>query len=222
MKKAILDNKTVIVVAGGTREYIDDVRVLTNISSGKLGAEIADALYYEGANVIYIYAKGSVLPNGLDIKHIEISTVADLVSTLENLTDITPDGVIMAVAASDFTFKRDVPIKLKSNDPEAFIEYMRQTITTNPKVISKIKEWFPETYLVGFKFEVGLEHEQLIEIARESMRKNKADIVIANDKAEMEKSKQHIGYLVTEDNEIRCENKDDIGHRLVEHLTNVL
>ena len=54
------------------------------------------------------------------------------------------------------------------------------------------------------------------------MRKNKADIVIANDKAEMEKSKQHIGYLVTEDNEIRCENKDDIGHRLVEHLIKVL
>jgi phosphopantothenate--cysteine ligase len=224
MSKINLSDKTIIITSGGTREYIDDVRVLTNISSGKLGAMIADECLTQRANVYYIHAKGAVMPkndNDSFITLIEITTVADLIKAFEKIVEETSypiDAVVMAIAASDFTFNRDIPIKLKSNDPKAFIEHMGKMIAPNPKVITKVKGWFPNTYLVGFKFEVGLEHDELIKVARESMIKSKADLVFANDKKEMERFKHHVGYLVTKDNTKMCEGKDHIASQLVNQL----
>jgi len=97
---------------------------------------------------------------------------------------------------SDFTFKKDKDIKCKSTDPEAFIEYMRQTIAVNPKIITMIKQWRPETLLIGFKFEIGLTREELVALAKASIEKNGCDLVIANDKKEMKTSGRHVGHFV--------------------------
>jgi len=97
----------------------------------------------------------------------KINSVNELMEVMEKLVPKS-DVVIHAMAVSDFGFKRDKSIKLKSNDPDAFIDYMRDTITVNPKVLSYIKKWNPECKLISFKFEVGLEHDELVRIAREA------------------------------------------------------
>ena len=81
------------------------------------------------------------------------------------------DIIIHAMAVSDFGFKRDGAMKLKSNNPEAFIEHLRQNIIVNPKVISYIKKWNPNCKLVGFKFEVRQTHGTTRYGAYESIRK---------------------------------------------------
>ena len=70
-------------------------------------------------------------------------------------------AVIHAMAISDFSFK-PITTKLKSNDPGAFINSLRDRITVSPKVISYIKKWNPDVTLVSFKFEVDQTTEQLI------------------------------------------------------------
>jgi phosphopantothenoylcysteine synthetase/decarboxylase len=57
--------KKIMVTAGGTREYIDDVRVLTNISSGKLGKMIVDQFLMSGKqyNIHYVCPKGAFIPD---------------------------------------------------------------------------------------------------------------------------------------------------------------
>jgi len=222
----------ILITAGGTKEYIDNVRILTNISTGSLAAHIAEELKYLPYETLdpefkidYIHADNAKKPNlfmetGIDanIKFHECNTVAELMSKMEELVPLA-DVVIHSMAVSDFTFKRDTDVKLKSNDPEAFVEFMRETITTNPKVLSYIKKWNPNCKLVSFKFEVGLEHEELLRIARESGSKNGSDIIVANDKIEMDNAGTHVAYILTNDNEIKCEGKQDIAEKLTKIIT---
>jgi phosphopantothenoylcysteine synthetase/decarboxylase len=52
----------ILVTSGGTTEYIDEVRVLTNISTGNLGSIIADTFAKHGFEVTYLSSKSSILP----------------------------------------------------------------------------------------------------------------------------------------------------------------
>lgn len=216
----------VLITAGGTREYIDNVRVLTNISTGQLAAHIAEEVKFEieDCKIDYVHASNATrvsrfIETGInaDVTYYEANTVEELMNVMEDLVP-KADIVIHSMAVSDFTFKRDKDVKLKSSDPEAFIEFMRQTITKNPKVLSYIKKWNPNCKLVSFKFEVGLEHEELVRIARESGSNNDSDIIIANDKVEMDNAGKHIAYILTKDNEIKAEGKQDIAEKLVNLL----
>jgi phosphopantothenate-cysteine ligase len=192
----MLKGKKILVTSGGTQEYIDDVRVLTNISSGRLGTEIAEKLIASGANVTYLHGANACLPSqSSNLIPCKVRSAQDAYDFMERTVPYM-DAVIHCMAVSDFTFKRDGALKCKSSDPQAFIDYMARTIMKNPKIISKVKEWNPKTILIGFKFEVGIPHEELINLAKTSIGKNGCDLVIANDKEEMIRDKNHTAYLV--------------------------
>lgn len=209
----------ILVTSGGTTEYIDDVRVLTNISTGKLGALIAHALansplreFHPGAEndkpdrlhqITYVAPRHAAdVPSydslGAYLHNVKRVQVKDVASLMEVMKREVPehDVIIHAMAVSDFGFRKDGPIKLKSNDPQAFIDSLRDRIETNPKVIQYIKTWNPKCHLIGFKFEVGKSYSELIDIAIESMQRNNCDMVLANDKEEMKREKEHVAYVV--------------------------
>lgn len=214
----------VLITAGGTREHIDEVRVLTNISTGKLGAQIADTIWMNSnvSKIFYICSKGSVIPSNA-IGHESIIEVhyADSVQEVYDIMEkLVPrcDVVIHSMAISDFGFKYS-NTKLKSNDPEAFIDSLRERIVVNPKIISFIKKWNPNIKLIGFKFEVNKTKDELIGIAHESLVKNDCDYVIANDKQEMKNKNQHIAYIIDKDkNIIECAGKLDISLQIATKL----
>jgi phosphopantothenate-cysteine ligase len=243
--------KKILITSGGTREAVDSIRVLTNISSGKLGSEIAetfcDTNYPEDIltkekiwvkesphgsekhmlkdfpdpeyKVYYLHSKTAIKPRGKTIKMewnmqyplmwstnsstiemIEVNSVNEVYDKMEELVP-EMDVVIHCMAVSDFTFNRDNPVKLKSNDADGFIDYMRENIVKAPKIITKIKEWNPDVFLVGFKFEVGLTEKELISVASDSILVYNGDIVVANDKQQMIEANEHVAYI--------CRNKDD-------------
>ena len=127
------------------------------------------------------------------------------------------DVVIHAMAVSDFGFK-PISTKLKSGDPEAFIESLRERITQNPKILPMVKKWNPDCRLVSFKFEVGLGHEKLVEIAKKSMEGAGSDLVIANDKSEIVQNKAHIAYAISNDSEVKLSSKQEIAKFLFNTL----
>jgi phosphopantothenate---cysteine ligase (CTP) len=203
----------ILITSGGTREYIDDVRVMTNISSGKLGKIIAmkmvdllhEKIIFKEASVHFIYEKHTECPEyeleRPEYGQIQTYPIQSAQEAYDKMQELVPkmDAVIHCMAVSDFTFKRDVALKCKSSDPEAFIEYMRRTITPNPKIISCIKKWNPKVILVGFKFEVGASLSDLESLAKASIQKNGCDMVIANDKEEMKRRSQHVGHFFFSD-----------------------
>jgi len=216
----------ILITSGGTTEYLDSVRVLTNISTGKLGATIAKKFISKKHKVLYVHAKNAIIPklslatdNIFDFSAHEIKDVNSLVKTMEELVP-TVDVIIHCMAVSDFGFE-PTKTKLKSNDPLAFVDSLRDRIKVNPKVLSLIKNWNQNCYLISFKFEVGLENSELIRIAKESMYKNNCDVVVANDKKEMMEKGKHVAYVIKNNGDIVvAESKEDIASILVKIVEN--
>lgn len=197
-----LKGRKIMVTSGGTREYIDEVRVITNISTGALGSVIAEELYKCGAEIFYVHGKQAYKPQNYNssegiLSCYEIVTVNDLMEKMKKLiSTFDIDTVIHSAAVSDFTFKRDKSIKISSNNPEALIEYMGKTITKTPKIINHIREWNPNIILIGFKFTVG--SLSIVENARDFLKMTQANMIIANDKEEMNSLKIHRAHIVTD------------------------
>ena len=95
----------VLVTAGGTSEPIDNVRSITNHSSGGLGKAIAESFLAAGHTVTYVTTKHALRPTQqLDLSIKEIETTVELATTLEQLfAEKQFDAIVHAMAVSDFT-----------------------------------------------------------------------------------------------------------------------
>jgi phosphopantothenoylcysteine synthetase/decarboxylase len=213
----------VIVTSGGTREHIDDVRVLTNISTGKLGSKIARVFLDHGHNVTYVCSPTAVRPT-FEAHNLDVKTVVNTQSVMEAMKELVPhaDVVIHSMAVSDFTFNLTGAIKIGSDSPEALIEHMRKTITKTPKVISHFRDWNPKAILVGFKFTVGKSKKELEEIAAKLMLDNRLDMVFANDKMHMQNAGDHVGTLLMKDWSEQLHSKEEIAEAIYANVVRIL
>lgn len=234
--------KKIIITAGGTSERIDNVRKITNSSSGKLGMAIADHLLKENDDLLiyYVCSKNSLKPSDERVKIIEIDGTMSLKNEVENLLlNEKIDYFIHSMAVSDYmtdyvtTIERIKTSLRNSKDlNEAFsnIEIINGSkissyednlvivLKPTPKIISIIKDLSPSTYLVGFKLLDGVPKEELIEVAKKLRDKNRCDLVVANDLSNIRNGK-HIGYIIDKDDEIEeSRGKDEIAKSLVRRI----
>ncbi|MBO0448297.1 phosphopantothenate--cysteine ligase [Enterococcus sp. MJM12] len=94
----------ILITAGGTSEKIDDVRSISNHSSGRLGVAIANAFNAEVTTIDYVTTKNAQKPEGDLITLHFINDTKELADTLTNLlTTHSYDAVIHSMAVSDFT-----------------------------------------------------------------------------------------------------------------------
>lgn len=101
--------KNIIITAGGTIERVDDVRNITNMSTGKLGATICNTILAdiseEIAKIYYVTTKHSIMPEiNEKIEFVYISSVYELKQAVENLLkNFKIDYFIHSMAVSDYT-----------------------------------------------------------------------------------------------------------------------
>ncbi len=100
----------IIITAGGTTEKIDDVRSISNSSTGRLGSAIAQAFIksdnFSGCTIYYICGQNAVVPPSDKITPIRIGGVGELVSQIENIMAAEEiDIFIHSMAVSDYTVK---------------------------------------------------------------------------------------------------------------------
>jgi phosphopantothenoylcysteine decarboxylase/phosphopantothenate--cysteine ligase len=75
LKEEYWINRKVVLSGGGTVEKIDDVRYLSNFSSGKMASSLAKALYYKGADVCLVSTRGyENLPASIHLIKVENSS----------------------------------------------------------------------------------------------------------------------------------------------------
>ena len=205
----------VVITSGGTTEHIDDVRTMSNISSGKLGARIADKFILDGHNVTYIAPKWSVMPSETNAgyMHLEVTNVE---SVMVAMSEYVPKAhvVIHPMAVSDFTFAYKGNVKCGSNSTEDFIKHMAKTIRATPKVISHFREWNAKAILVGFKFTSGKTEGELLSIAKTLRYTNNLDLVFANDMQLMIEAGNHVGMLIGTESVHRCYSKVEITDQI--------
>lgn len=170
-----LQNKKVLMTAGPTIEYIDPVRVITNLSSGKTGVLLASELISAGAKVTLIYGPGNQkAPKGAKI--INVTTNKEMFDATKKELKKKYDIVIMAAAASDYTSEKPSKSKIKSNKKALTIRLKKA-----PKIIDQVKKSQKNVILVGFKAETNLSKSALIKSAKTKLNESNADLIIAND-----------------------------------------
>lgn len=221
-----------LITSGGTSEKIDQVRSITNHSTGKLGALIAESSLAQGDQVTLVTTQNAVKPPAHPNLTIQIiKNVQDLLETMQPLVK-THDVLIHSMAVSDYTpiymagfdqitasqdlteflNKTNVQGKISSQDDYQVL-FLKQT----PKIISQVKKWNPNIRLIGFKLLVEVSKEKLLAVARASLVKNQAEIIVANDLYDIS-NHQHHAYLVKENSVIEANTKEEIAQQLVTHI----
>ncbi len=119
-----LTGRTVLISAGGTREAIDPVRVISNRSSGRQGYALAEVACRMGATVTLVTTieRELALDTQRSIKVVRVESAEEMHDAMMERTDES-DCVIMSAAVADFTVKAS-PEKLKRRDglPELHVE----------------------------------------------------------------------------------------------------
>lgn len=240
----------IIITAGGTSEKIDNVRKITNSSSGKLGCTIANKLIQLHEDKIdkiyYICSKTSFKPNHDKIEIIEIVDTNDLEVTIKKLlTTNKIDYFIHSMAVSDYTVdyittaeslatninnNRDKDAfdlinkhsdNLKDNKISSNQENLLIKLKKTPKIISIIKNLSPSTYLVGFKLLDNVSEENLISTAVKLKDKNNCNLVVANDLENIRKGNHKAFIIKTSDDYIIASGKEDIAECIIEEMLKI-
>lgn len=168
-----LKGKKIIVTAGGTMEKIDDVRFITNRSSGKMGVAIAEECFLRGAEVLLLRAKNSATPR-YSINEKTFTTSDELLNLVESNVK-KYDYFYHAAAVSDF--KPEIQSKGKiSSKKELIIKLKPQA-----KILDKIKKLNQKIGLIAFKAECISNQKELKKVAFKRLTESSADVIVAND-----------------------------------------
>ncbi len=178
-----------IVTAGPSYEPLDDVRRLTNFSTGRLGATLANYLAARGHNVILLLGEQATYAGERHAQRVEFfSTTADLRAKLKALAAKKADAIFHAAAVSDFSFGRifapDAANKLREIKSARKISTRQGKLLVEllpaSKIIAELRGWFPRTKIVGWKFEADGKRPEAIAAARRQLAECSTDLCVVN------------------------------------------
>jgi phosphopantothenoylcysteine decarboxylase/phosphopantothenate--cysteine ligase len=169
-KPGPLSGITMLVTAGPTREYIDDVRFLSNPSTGKMGFAIAEEASAMGADVILIHGPTSIsLPDG--VEEVAVISAEEMKRAVFERAE-EADVFVMSAAVADWTVeKREGKIKKAGRD-----KLVLELVPTSD-ILAEIGAKYSDRVLVGF----AVETENILENAKGKMARKNLDIIFAND-----------------------------------------
>jgi phosphopantothenoylcysteine decarboxylase/phosphopantothenate--cysteine ligase len=163
-----------LITAGGTREYTDPVRFISNASSGKMGYALVTAAIKAGHKVTIISASDLQPPVGVDFVGVDSAT--EMFAAVKKFF-AKCDCLIMAAAVSDYTPIRKSKVKIKK---------AKKILTIRLKPTADILKWARKhkrknQIVVGF----ALEDKNLRRNAERKLKEKNLDMIIANTPAEI-------------------------------------
>jgi phosphopantothenoylcysteine decarboxylase/phosphopantothenate--cysteine ligase len=178
-----------IVTAGPTYEPLDDVRRLTNFSTGRLGTELANYLAARGHTVILLVGESATYGGERRTQRVEtFTTTADLRQKLKAVSAKKVDAIFHAAAVSDFAFGRIftpnksgklAEVKSAKKIPTRPGKLLVELLPT-PKIIGELRGWFPRTRIVGWKFEADGARTGALSAAKRQITECSTDLCVAN------------------------------------------
>ena len=166
----ILKGKKILITSGPTQEPIDDVRFITNRSSGKMGVALAKAALLMGAEVTIIAGPQEArIP--LQLTVIKVKTALEM---LEAMKEQAPqhDWIIGAAAVADYRLENPSSGKLRRSESSLQI-----SLIPNPDIIAEAARLAPNAKVIGFAAEPSPD----LSIAKEKIRKKSLFAIAAND-----------------------------------------
>ncbi len=221
-KKKVLSEKNILVTSGGTMEYIDPIRVITNLSSGKMGNAIIKHSLELGANVTHIVGNFTTVPfssNSSNLETIKVNTSDEMYTrVISEISSKKFDIVIFAAAVTDFKLlqihKKKIPSQISHS--------INLELVPTKKIIDEIKLIDKNIFLVGFKAYFDVSNTYLINKAKKKLKECNADIVVANDVGRINTkigSDYNEVFIVTQKEPVvhlKVQTKDSIANKLFE------
>ncbi|MFO0958634.1 MAG: phosphopantothenoylcysteine decarboxylase [Isosphaeraceae bacterium] len=231
-----------VVDGGGTIAPIDDVRCITNHSTGRLSARITESCLRRGAEVWHIHAPAAELPYARSARfdldagdtRAEWGRLEALLVEYRRGRDRLHRVGIGAGTVADYSEalrrvleENDIDVAflamaVSDFEPEPVggklssgLRKLLISCRPTPKVIQSLKGWSPGTFLIGFKLLSNVPLGTSIEAARDACRVNHADWTVANDQATVSAGR-HVIHLVSPDGTSESLGPDgDIAEALV-------
>ena len=209
-----LAGKRVVVSAGGTREPLDPVRIITNRSTGKMGHALAEAARDMGASVTLVSAS-ETLKAPPAVETVRVQTALEMQQVVETACR-GADALIMAAAVSDYRAAASSPHKLKKTGQPVSV-----TMAQNPDILAGIEG---PAVRVGF----AAESQDLLENARGKLLAKRLDMIVANDITEADSGfgvDTNRAVILTADGEVQrlpLTSKQELAHRVLEFVEGLL
>lgn len=204
-----------IVTAGPTYEPLDDVRRLTNLSTGRLGTELAEFLVSRGHRVTLFRGEQATWSQPVKARLVTFTTTNDLRERLKAAAG-TVEAVFHAAAVSDFAFgkiwKRTADgelMPLKAGKISSRLQNLFAELVSTPKIISELRESFPQALLVGWKFEVDGDRDTALANGRKQIVECRTNACVVNGPA------YGTGFGVLTSEFRHCAGKKDLFQSLV-------
>jgi phosphopantothenate---cysteine ligase (CTP) len=167
--------KKAIVTSGGTREWIDPVRYISNASSGKMGFHLAENISNWIEDTVYIY--GNVLEKYANFqgRRKSVETTIDMLNAI--LEEISQDTlIVMAAAPADFKPQEYSETKIKKTNQEYLIK-----LSNNPDILHTISQFIEEKKISGVhRVGFAAETNDLESNAMKKISNKKLDYIIGN------------------------------------------
>jgi len=208
-----------LVTGGATREPLDGIRFLSNVSTGRTAAQLVGLLSAQGWRVTFLHGEGAEQTPHAE-RAIRFSSCEDLDTHLRRELDQTSyAGVIHCAAVSDYAvadidgLRPDLSAKMESRERLNHVVHLR----ANPKLLPRLKSYSRNRDLrvVGFKLTLNQNDVDLDRIARTLLSPD-VDAIVANDWSRLKSgSGVHPGLWIPRDGD--RQNFNDLN-QLASHL----
>lgn len=209
LKSFKTNGKKIVITAGGTKEYIDPVRFITNASSGKMGLALADVAFNMGYDVTLI----STFKVEKPYKTILSESADEMLSMVEEEFE-NADYLIMAAAVSDFKINNFKNSKIRKSEIKK--DVYKIELSLNPDILKYIAQNKKENQkVIGF----SLATEDIIETGIEKLKDKACDYIIANEaKTSLNKDDTEVWVIDNNENVTKIEHapKIDIAKKILE------
>ena len=214
LAKRDLEGMRIMVTGGPTVEFIDPVRVITNLSSGRMGLSLAEEAWRRGAEVCYVFG-GSLTPPQF-LKSKKIITTEDMrMEVIDELNRQKYDIFISAAAPADFAPATPVDRKIPSIEGGLTLK-----LVPTKKVVGEVRNRWRGLYVAAFKAETAKSSGELKRAADCFMRESRVDMVVANNvrRGEVFGSTFNEVLIVTKKRTVNVprDTKDNIARRILD------
>lgn len=204
--KQDLSKKKILIIGGPSAESIDDIRVITNRSSGKTAIWLAMNAFYRDADVELWYGFGRKNPPDY-IKTVGFESINDILKFIKTKDIKKFDVIILCAALSDY-----IPKKQKGKIPSGKDKLVIEMLPA-PKIIASLKKKAPNSKIIGFKVEENA--VKLKEKARDFLKKSNLDLVVANTVSGFDKDENEIWIV---DKKGKSIHKKDKKEQLADYI----
>ena len=207
-----------LITGGPTPVPLDRIRRITTKFSGGLSIEISREAWFRGAEVKLILGRGSLQPPS----YLDSLEIADFhqyrKSLLDTIEEHQAEWGIFTAAVADYEPEEVYDGKWQSLDQEKILK-----LVPTSKVIQEVKERFPQLNQVPFKYEVGVDHEEMMDIARERMESGSHRLLVANRGNEFLDSGEQVAWILTSgSNPEKVVGKKQIASALLDRIESLV